>query len=952
MPGVQASSSGAQASTGLDLRLRTICIKALQQLRAGFSQALLYAQDTKQYEKSAEATFEFLSVAVNELGAFHISISRSEAIINGQRLETPLAIRSSIDQVDRFIYNAGLSSIKFEKGLTLPEIASFMQLLSRKKFTSTEGAAINRQLRETGITHIQVGELRYVGLSEGERIVSKDKALDHSGVQNTLSDMAEEFHATMQQIKDVDARMQLQVEMAGQLIEKDATMLNSVLMVGAERLKGLESSDQLVALAALPQRDGELLNSILKIAQTLLGKGIPETDPLFVSLKEFIDRLVDPYRTRAEDILSQLELSELAFKLMPEWLVHACSSLKGGSAETRLDGILVQSPNALLDERMFPQILDVLDELSVARMDPEAERLTTHVAGAMKAITKAGRVKAVERLSTLLERSMEQTSNAVKIIEDALLDACLHETCDEVMKLLLEHLGKRCIHHYKLENYERALEHFDWIVSLEQSSRSALRDEGANLARKTRDAIGTSEFAAGLHKDLLAPDPKGKTAQRMVKALGSALWAKVVDGIRTAPDEKSAEALTVFVAGFGKEAHELYFKALGAEQDPAIAMRLLSLAEKVSKDALLWKPAFNLVRHADPALRTKAIETVIKLDAASSFRSLLEICREVDDHDLRSAIMNNFSRMQDPGILTLMLSALDSALTATDYSENQVVMLLESLSNFENEDLVPPVAALLNPPRRSLVSTDSRASSKPVTIAAIKALTRVYENAVAHEALDRARNHKDPEIARLALATLRGLAKQHANESGAAHDSVEKKNIPQAAKSGGSHTSVRTRRGFEELQSEAEIGQIFQKGAGIGGGTPPARASGLTRAVPKPASEPDPAMKPMLEGQLQDLGLENTVRMVGGRDGVLIIQDQTGESRIAIRAKKIISTVCDGKTGIEALVKTSQIEQARFAYFTTLPMPAANMEVDIKEIQIAIRQFFREGNASDAANFY
>src|SRR4051794_33704424 len=78
MPGVQASSSGTPVATGLDLRLRTFCIKALQQLRAGFSQALLYAQDTKQYEKSAEATFEALNLAVNELGAFHISISRSE----------------------------------------------------------------------------------------------------------------------------------------------------------------------------------------------------------------------------------------------------------------------------------------------------------------------------------------------------------------------------------------------------------------------------------------------------------------------------------------------------------------------------------------------------------------------------------------------------------------------------------------------------------------------------------------------------------------------------------------------------------------------------------------------------------------------------------------------------------------------------------------------------------
>jgi hypothetical protein len=952
----------------LDLRVRAICIKALQQLRAGFSQALLYAQDTRQYEKTAEATFEALNQAINELNGFHLSISRSEAIVNGQRLETPLAIRSSIDQVDRFIYNAGLSSIKFEKGMTLPELAPFMQLLSRKKFTSTEGAAINRQLKESGITHILVGELRYVGLSEGEQIVSKNRAgLDHSGVQDRLSGMAEEFQATMLQIKDADARKQLQIEMTGQLIEKDSEMLSSVLMVGAEHLKGFESSDQLVALAALPRRDGELVNDSLKIAQSMLEKGIADSDPLFASMRDFIARLVDPYRTRAEDILSQLELNDTAMKLLPDWLIHACSSLKGGSAEERLDGILVQSPNALLDERMFPQILDVLDELSVARMDAEAERLTTHVAGAIKAITKGGRMKAVERLSTLLQRSMEQTTPAVKIIEDALLDACLHETCDEVMKLLLEHLGARCQHHYKLENYERALEHFEWILSLEQSSRTAMRDEGANLARTTREAFGKSDFAQALCKDLLAPEPKGKAALRMVQALGAVLWSKVIEGVRMAPDENTAAALAKHLGSFGKEAHEAYFKVLGAEQSPQIILRLLELGETVSKEGVLWRPVFNLARHSDKAIRKKAIDALLKLDPAATFRSLLDIAREQSDLEVRASILSALARSSDPSVLRMFVSALNEALTAQAYDETRVVMILETLSSFENDELVEPVAAILAPARgRTIVmaAAESRTGTKPVTMAAIRALTRVHTNPVAAEALERMRNHKDPEIARLALAVVRGLAKQHAKESGAASEAVlEKVVVPEAPAPKGNSVSGRLRRGFEELNSEAEIENLFQKGAGLGAGQkgtgvgagppPPARASGLTRAVPpKPAAESSENLRPVLEGQLQDLGLENTVRMIGGRDGVLVITAETGESRIAIRGKKVISTIYDGQTGIEALVKTSQIEQAHFAYFTTMTMPNANMEVDIKEVGIAIRNFFREGTASDERNFY
>jgi hypothetical protein len=942
----------AGKAAAFDPKTKTICIQALQSLRAGFSQSLLYSQETKQYEKVVDTTFEALNTAIETLNGLHLSISRSEAIVNAQRLDTPLSVRSSIDQIDRFIYNAGLSSIKFEKGLTIQELAPFLQIVARKKFASSEGAAINKQLREMGIAHIQVGELRYVGLSEGEHVVSRSNSssANHSGVQGAVSEMAGTFQSTMDQIQDVQARKQLQVEMTGQLIEHDDAMLASMLTVGVEHLRENNSEDML-ALAAVPRRDSELLNSILRLARQVLMKGIDNEDQIFVGLRDFIKQLAEPYRKRAEDILNQLEFDESTSFLLPDWLIRATASLKSGSAEERLDGILVQSPNALLDERMFPQILDVLDEFSVARLEAQAEALTTHVAGAVKAPTKKMRIKAVERLSKLLERSMEQTSKAVKIIEDALLDACLHETCDEVMVLLVDYLARRCEHHYKLENYERSLEHLEWITGLEQASRSALRDDAANLARTEREKLAKTAFAQTLPNDMLAADVKGKVSARMVQLLGKELWMRILELIRTVADVETARVLTTYLAGFGKDAHQLFFSSFEHAETKQISLRLLELAPAVSTHPALWKPAYNLMRHADATVRERAVEAVLKLDSEASFKAIFETMRQDPDLAHRSGLLAAVARSADPKAFQMLMDELHSALNSKDLDEPRVALTLEALSGFENDDLVAPVTAMIYPKGRTLVGGESRTYSKFITMAAIKALAKVYKNPMAIEALERARTQKDPEISRLALATVRGLlAAKHAQDelSGPPPTSPSASSLSPIAGKSGTNTAVR-RRGFEELQGEAEVSSLFQRGAGIGGARPSGSTSGLTRATPR-EPEPMPDVKPILEGQLEDMGLANTIRMIGGRDGTLIIGTPT-EARVTVRARKIIHCVLGELRGIEALAKIYEIQKAPFAYFTSLPAPPANCEVDIKEIEIAIREFFRTG-APDETQFY
>jgi len=98
--------------------------------------------------------------------------------------------------------------------------------------------------------------------------------------------------------------------------------------------------------------------------------------------------------------------------------------------------------------------------------------------------------------------------------------------------------------------------------------------------------------------------------------------------------------------------------------------------------------------------------------------------------------------------------------------------------------------------------------------------------------------------------------------------------------------------------------------------------------------------------------LINTVRMIGGRDGTLVIGAANTDVRMTIRGRKIIHCIYGDKYGVEALTKIYEIQEAPFAYFSTLPAPPANMEIEINNIDQAIREFFRTGAAPDETAFY
>jgi hypothetical protein len=170
---------------------------------------------------------------------------------------------------------------------------------------------------------------------------------------------------------------------------------------------------------ANPQHDADLINNTLQLCELAKERGLLDDAARATTLRDILERLVEPYRACSEELLGRIRFDSAVSAWLPSWLAQASAALSGGPAIERLDGILTQSPAALLGDKMFPQISDMLDELSVAGMDDDARRLALHLSGALR--TGGDQQTAMaRRLSELLNASLSHDSQAMLVLKNAL----------------------------------------------------------------------------------------------------------------------------------------------------------------------------------------------------------------------------------------------------------------------------------------------------------------------------------------------------------------------------------------------------------------------------------------------------------------------------------------------------------------------------------------------------
>ena len=779
----------------------------------------------------------------------------------------------------------------------------------------------------------------------------------------------------LQSTDDINSRAQLRTELAALLVDKDPDLLDSMLDLAGKKRK-----------TPGPPRVLELFNGLAAIAKRYETAGIPDDDPAWTDLRGMSERLLATYRHRVDEILPQLDLSGASLRLVPQWLAGIDAALKSMSASEKLPGLLAQSPGFMLGEKGSAQVVDALDELVLSHMEPEAETLAAHLCSALKTSSKEDRIKAVEGLSLLIENSMDQSARIVVQFEAALMDACARETSATVLKPFLTYLFARMVALFDQGYFARAGRHADSLAMLERSFRNARGDEALNPVREAGSELNKSPWTQGLAEYVLEDGEKGTVAAKILVVLGRDPSATLIATIGREENVARAQHFARQMKRLYPGAAKACLAMMTSQNDPVFLARMFAVAPHIGSDDEILEAIYPLLIHSNFDLRATALRFILDRDNDRTSAFVAARMRDPRSAAHRDVWMNILATLRHPAAALAIVAELKAEIDSPNPDDRRTMTLIEACNAHDDARICAVLIRLL---RSGLDASDTRPvpavqreNKKALKLAAMKVLARYAKDPRAYETFEKLRRDSDQDIAHMAALCMNPASEMSTRpplpSTFAPHNlravAVAVSGTGNPLKLGMTEKVSKLRKVFEELEQNApvNIDKIFQPGATISGkykrlpqSQPLPQQPQSQAPVSKPHVPPpvDPALpmvfsgkpilldqsqsldelvaglKPLLEGQLHDLGLGVTVRATCATSGVLTIKSSLGEGAIYVQDKIVVAAFFSGMSDIQALAAIDKLKSATFAYYAKSFSYAASMSVEVSKIETAVREY-------------
>ena len=820
----------------------------------------------------------------------------------------------------------------------------------------------------------------------GTQAVSRLFAIARIGqARQALADMIVCYSRLLQSSDDVNSKAQLRTELAGLLIDRDADLLDCVLDLAGKRRK------------ATGPRVLELFDGLAAIAKRYDAAGIPNTDPAWDDLLGMSERLLTTYQTRVEQILPQIKIEDADPRIVPSWLTGADKSLKSVAALDKLPGMLAQSPAFMLEGVGFSQAVDALDELVVAHMDAEASALTTHLCSALKTNSKDDRSKAIAGLSLLIENAMDQSAPVVIQLEEALQDGCARETVESVLKHFVTYLFERTVVLFNRSYHARAMKHADTISILERSYRKANGDDAVNPVRESASELSKTPWAQSLAEQLMDGGEKEQAAAKILSVIDRNLPTTLIACIGREDNLARAQQFAKYLKQLCPGSAKTFVTLMTAQNDPALLGRMLAVSPFIGGDDEILEIIYPLLVHPNFDLRAAALQFIFDRDNDRTSAFLHSRLRDPRYAQQRATWMDILTNLHHSSVAQVIVSELQTEIDSPLQDDVRMMKLIEACNTHDDVRIGAVLTRMLRPGQgladSRRVTAIQRDNSKALRFAAMKALIRYTKDPRVTETFERLRRDPDPEVARMATYCMNPSPEMLGRPS----QPVPSAFMPNASRGAGASSvnpALRTgpqepvvnkpRRGFEELEQQSEVDEIFQPGAAISGsgrqkkltqtyqspipgmpapvmhqspglptphGAPP--LPGTSDRLPKimfsgrqapldPAQLPEDLFSgstPLLEGDLQELGLGMTARITCAKNGVMTIKSSLGNGAIYIQNKTVVAAFFAGMSDIQALAAIGKLKQAQFAYFAKTFSYSASMSVEVSTIETTVREY-------------
>lgn len=818
-------------------------------------------------------------------------------------------------------------------------------------------------------------------------VVEKDFAIARIGqARQALADMLMSYTRMLQSNDDPTTRIQLRAELAGLLVDKDPELLDTIIDLAGKRRK------------SGGPRVLELFNGFCALATRLESSAVPQDDEAWKQLCEMADKLLATYKGRLEEILPHVRTDGVAQHFIPAWIREAEASLKCSAAADRVPGMQAQSPAHYLSGDGFKDCNDALDELCVAGMDEAAEQLASHVCKSLSTSAKDDRSRAVAGIALLIESGMDQNSRHIMQLEDALIEGCGGETSEAVLKTFMNYFLERIVSLYNRGYYARAIRHATTIDRLEKGYRHAMGEEAMNPVREMCSELAKSAWAKNLPESLLMGGEREEAAGKILSAIDRNLSTTLIAAIGREDKIQYARVYASYLKKYCPGSARALFTIMSSQNDPATLSRMLTIAPEVGSDEEILEMIFPLLVHSNFELRGAAMQLVLDRDNEATANFIAQRLHDPRTASQRDIWMGVLSKLRHLAASQVVMNELQAELDAPMQDDRRLMALIEASNAHEDArfgtlllKMLRPIAGL-NETRR--VTAVARENAKALKLAGMRAVARYLKDPRVFECLERLRREPDQDIARMAAYCLSAPADLLPKKTNVRVSAPPAPGMPAApgmplppgATPPGTpnmrvETAIRSRRGFEELEMQQETGNadaIFKPGNVISGKqTKLPESNRMLRPVtpipnipaPAPASAPAPGnplqppsgivfsgkqtpvdpselpediftgLKPLLEGELSDLGLGMTARITCAKNGVLVVHSSLGKGALFIQNKVVVAAFFSGMSDIQALAAIGRLKQAKFAYYAKSFSYAATMSVEVSNIETAIREY-------------
>jgi len=153
--------------------LHAKALDALVALNAAIKNIRLYPPASAMVQKSIERVHSFLEVIFQSEAELTVSESEKNLLILGTPLTEKEQLKPQVTAFIATLLDFGVKNLTFKQGVTLPELETLMQNLSRKAEEIKAEGGLQAVLAGSDLAHIVLGEKVYMAVDQDQQVVPK-----------------------------------------------------------------------------------------------------------------------------------------------------------------------------------------------------------------------------------------------------------------------------------------------------------------------------------------------------------------------------------------------------------------------------------------------------------------------------------------------------------------------------------------------------------------------------------------------------------------------------------------------------------------------------------------------------------------------------------------------------------------------------------------------------------